>query len=112
MLTDIFATLASSPTSGVYSTVVSQSLPKLSSAIRSSTKEESWVASSAIELVGSLVEGAQEGLGDGFFGTVAEGLFNCLNTAEDRDVLQVSDHQSALHVLTDDHMTPRTVFRS
>lgn len=90
MLTDIFTTLASSPTHGVYSTVVSQSLPKLSSAIRSSNKEESWVASSAIELVGSLVEGSQEGLGDGFFGTVAEGLFNTLNTAEDRDVLQVS----------------------
>lgn len=60
-------------------------------AINSATKEESWIASSAIDLVSSLVEGSpQTGLGEGFFALLAPNLFSCLAGAEDRDVLQVN----------------------
>ena len=90
ILTDILTSLASSPTNMVYETVVKQSLPPLSVAINSSTKEESWIASSAIDLVSSLVKGSpQAGLGEGFFALLAPNLFSCLAGAEDRDVLQV-----------------------
>lgn len=91
ILTDILTSLASSPTNEVYETVVKQSLPPLSVAINSATKEESWIASSAIDLVSSLVEGSpQTGLGEGFFALLAPNLFSCLAGAEDRDVLQVN----------------------
>lgn len=72
-------------------------------AINSATKEESWIASSAIDLVSSLVEGSpQTGLGEGFFALLAPNLFPCLAGAEDRDVLQVNtrtiiDPQSLKH---------------
>ena len=90
ILTDILTSLASSPTNGVYETVVKQSLPLLSGAINSATKE-SWIASSAIDLVSSLAEGSpQTGLGEGFFALLAPNLFSCLAGAEDRDVLQVN----------------------
>jgi hypothetical protein len=91
ILTDILTSLASSHL--VYETVVKQSLPPLSVAINSATKEESWIASSAIDLVSSLVEGSpQTGLGEGFFALLAPNLFSCLAGAEDRDVLQVNIH--------------------
>ena len=91
ILTDILTSLASSPTNEVYETVVKQSLPPLSVAINSATKEESWIASSAIDLVSSLARGApQTGLGEGFFALLAPSLFSCLAGAEDRDVLQVN----------------------
>lgn len=93
ILTDILTSLASSPTNGVYETVVKQSLPQLSVAINSATKEESWIASSAIDLVSSLVEGSPlTGLGEGFFALLAPNLFSCLAGADDRDVLQVKIH--------------------
>ena len=93
ILTDILTSLASSPTNMVYESVVKQSLPPLSVAINSATKEESWIASSAIDLVSSLVEGSpQTGLGEGFFALLAPNLFSCLAVAEDRDVLQVKIH--------------------
>ena len=91
ILTDILFSLASCPMSVVYETVVKQSLPLLSGAINSATKEESWIASSAIDLVSSLVKGSpQSGLGEGFFALLAPSLFSCLAGAEDRDVLQVN----------------------
>ncbi|KAF8963883.1 armadillo-type protein [Flammula alnicola] len=89
ILTDIFENLASSPTEGIYETVVKQALPILSVAITSAKKEESWIASSAIDLIGSLVKGAPENrLGEGFFQLLGPNLFSCLAEAEDRDVLQ------------------------
>lgn len=90
MFTDIMEHLASSTVPEVYPTVVKQALPTLCSAIATAKPEESWVASSAIELVSSLVEGSpQSGLGEGFFALLAPSLFSCLAEAEDRDVLQV-----------------------
>ncbi|PPQ86958.1 hypothetical protein CVT25_009780 [Psilocybe cyanescens] len=89
ILTDILASLTSSPAQGIYETAVKKSLPVLSVSISSAKKEESWVASSAIDLVSSLVKGAPaSGLGDGFFHLLGPSLFACLNVAEDRDVLQ------------------------
>ncbi|TFY66382.1 hypothetical protein EVG20_g4698, partial [Dentipellis fragilis] len=89
VLTDIFSSIAGSPTPGVYETAVKQTLPKLTAAIANSDPEQSWIASSAIELVTSLVEGAPDArLGEGFFAAVAPNLFACMKVAEDRDVLQ------------------------
>ncbi|KAH6916745.1 armadillo-type protein [Coprinopsis sp. MPI-PUGE-AT-0042] len=92
ILTDIVKALAQ----GVYETVVQQALPRLVETIRTSTStgssdasSEAWIAGSAIELVSSLVEACPPtGLGDGFFGLLAPALFECLDKAEDRDVLQ------------------------
>jgi hypothetical protein len=90
-MTDILTSLASSPASGIYETVVKQALPPLSHAIAAAKPEESWVAGSAIELVTSLVKGSPEaGLGEGFFALLAPNLFKCLGDAEDRDIIQVS----------------------
>ena len=92
IFTDILASLAKSSAPGVYETVVKQALPTLCTAITTAKHEETWVAGSAIDLVSSLIRGAPEsGLGDGFFALLAPNLFNCLNNAEDRDVLQVCD---------------------
>lgn len=89
ILTDVLESLASSPTSGVYETVVNQALPALSNVIASAKPEESWIAGSGIELVCSLVRGSPpSGLGEGFFALLAPNLFKCLGEAEDRDVLQ------------------------
>ncbi|ETW86593.1 hypothetical protein HETIRDRAFT_456575 [Heterobasidion irregulare TC 32-1] len=89
ILTDIFSSIASSSTPGVYETAVRQALPQLSAAISNLNPKEAWITSSAIELISSLIEGAPEsGLGEGFFAAVAPPLFNCLKTAEDRDILQ------------------------
>lgn len=89
VLTDILTSLAKSSQPGVYRAVVTVALPTLCNAI--ATTEEYWVASSAFELLNSVVEGApNDGLGEGFFATVASPLFAYLARAEDRDVLQVN----------------------
>jgi len=70
--------------------VVKQSLPTLCAAIANAKSDESWVAGSAIDLVSSLIRGCPgTGLGEGFFTLLAPCLFNCLEHADDRDVLQV-----------------------
>lgn len=90
ILADILSSLTASQSPGVYKTVVKQSLPPLSQAIVSAKADESWIASAAIELIGSLVQGAPESsLGEGFFGTLAPKLFQRMKTAEDRDIIQV-----------------------
>ncbi|THH14476.1 hypothetical protein EW146_g5852 [Bondarzewia mesenterica] len=89
MLSDIVTSIVSSSNSGVYQAAVRQALPRLGAAIGLSDPKQFWIASSAIELVSALVQGAPEtGLGEGFFAAVADNLFNCLKTAEDRDTLQ------------------------
>ncbi|KAF6754194.1 armadillo-type protein [Ephemerocybe angulata] len=90
LLADILAELASSSGAGIYETVVKQALPILVDAIGSAKKDESWITSSAIEFAQSLVQGssAEKGLGDGFFALLAPNLFQCLDQADDRDVLQ------------------------
>ncbi|KAJ6575462.1 armadillo-type protein [Mycena capillaripes] len=87
---NILTSLASSSAEGIYQTVVKQALPNLCQAMAAAPLEESWITSSAIDLVSSLVTGASEGtLGEGFFAVLAPSLFKCLGEAEDRDVLQV-----------------------
>jgi hypothetical protein len=88
---NVLETLTSSPSAGVYETVVKRALSPLSQALQNAKAEESWVASSALELLGGLVEGAdsEKGLGAGFISAIGPPLFKCLINAEDRDVLQV-----------------------
>ncbi len=69
--------------------VVKQALPSLCNSISSASIDESWITSSAIDLVNSLINGSKNGLGDGFFALLAPHLFKCLGEADDRDVLQV-----------------------
>jgi hypothetical protein len=90
VLSDILASLAKSAAPGVYETVVRQALPPLCQALESTSAEHSWIQSSAIDLLGSLASGPKGGLGEGFFALLAPGLFVCLQTSDDRDVLQVS----------------------
>ncbi|KAJ6520160.1 armadillo-type protein [Mycena sanguinolenta] len=86
---NILTSLASSSADGIYQTVVKQALPNLCQAMTAAPLDESWITSSAIELVSSLATGASEGnLGDGFFALLAPSLFKCLAVAEDRDVIQ------------------------
>jgi len=91
LLSDILTELASSSGEGIYETVVKQALPILVSAIGSATADESWITSAAIEFTEALVKGAsaEKGMGEGFFALLAPALFECLDKAEDRDVLQV-----------------------
>ncbi|KAM6498769.1 Armadillo-type fold, partial [Amanita muscaria] len=88
ILADILTSLASSPTHGVNETVVKQALPVLTTAMTSAKPEESWITSSAIDLIDSIVQGSTNRLAEGFFAHIAPGLFKCLGEAEDRDVLQ------------------------
>ncbi|TRM70438.1 armadillo-type protein [Schizophyllum amplum] len=89
ILSDIFEALASSKASGVYQAVVQKALPELCSNLAEAKPEESWVTSTGIELITSMVKGAPEGgLGDGFVAAMAPSLFHCLGQSEDRDVLQ------------------------
>ncbi|KAJ7823248.1 ARM repeat-containing protein [Mycena leptocephala] len=86
---NILTSLAASSADGIYQTVVKQALPNLCQAMAAAPLDESWITSSAIDLVSSLVTGASEGtLGEGFFAVLAPSLFKCLGEAEDRDVLQ------------------------
>ncbi|THH01586.1 hypothetical protein EW145_g6890 [Phellinidium pouzarii] len=86
ILTDILTSLAGSSCPGVYQAVVKVSLPTLCNAISAAPPGESWVTSSAIELITSLVNGSpNEGLGEGFFSALAPTLFECLRVTEDRD---------------------------
>ncbi|KAI6154075.1 ARM repeat-containing protein [Pisolithus tinctorius] len=89
IFTEILESLAASRANGMYETVVKQALPTLCTAIANAKPDEPWIAGSAIDLVSSLVRGGPEGgLGEGFFAHLAPSLFNCLEHAEDRDVLQ------------------------
>ncbi|KAF8346879.1 armadillo-type protein [Amanita rubescens] len=88
ILADIMSLLASSPSNGVNEIVVKQAVPVLTNALASAKPIESWITSSAIDLLNSIVEGRADGLQEGFFAHVAPGLFKCLSDAEDRDILQ------------------------
>ncbi|KAF8577246.1 ARM repeat-containing protein [Ramaria rubella] len=89
ILDDLLTDLARSPTLGVYEAVVSQSLPMLCSTVSRVKSDESWIASSAIDLISSLARGASRGgLGDGFFATVAPCLFRCMRDTEDQETLE------------------------
>ena len=82
--------LAQAKAQNIYETTIKIALPILAEAAGNSNSNESWMASSAIELLTSLIEGAPTtGLGDGFFAVFAPHLFSTMSVAEDRDLLQV-----------------------
>ncbi|QRV94844.1 importin-9 [Ceratobasidium sp. AG-Ba] len=84
-ITDVFECLAVA----CYQATVSQALPPLTSALASVSSEETWVTSSALEIITSLMQGTQEGqLGQGFFATLGPALFKAIGEAEDRDIIQ------------------------
>ena len=91
LIGNILETLASCPAAGIYEIVVKRALPPLCQALDTAKLDESWIVSSALELLSGIIEGAdaERGLGTGFFAALAPQLFKCLTTAEDRDVLQV-----------------------
>jgi hypothetical protein len=91
ILSDIFSSLAASTATGLYETVVKRTLPELTSVIGTADPKETWVSSSAIDIVTSLIRGAPEaGIGEGFFALLAPGLFKTLTEVEDRDTIQVN----------------------
>ncbi|KAK7040193.1 hypothetical protein VNI00_009999 [Paramarasmius palmivorus] len=85
---DILQSLAASKAPGLYQAVAKQALPSLVMSMTEATQDQSYITSSAIELVSSLIRASSDGLGDGFFELLAPILFKCLIEAEDRDVLQ------------------------
>jgi len=88
VLTDVFTSIASSPSPGVYQTLASQSLPNIVQAIAHAPTTEAWLAGSGIELITSVIQGAPDGgLGDGFFAAFAPSLFQCIATTEDREIM-------------------------
>lgn len=92
VITDVITAIASSPTPGAYSTLVAQVLPTLIHTLEGAANaaNESWLASSALELVESVIEGGGKGqLGDGFVAGLAPSLFNCLSKTQDREIMVV-----------------------
>lgn len=85
VITDVFEGLAAAS----YQATVSQALPSLANALGSVSNDETWVTSSALEIITGLMRGAQEGqLGQGFFASLGPALFKAVNETEDRDVIQ------------------------
>ncbi|KAG8722408.1 hypothetical protein FRC09_006303 [Ceratobasidium sp. 395] len=84
-ITDVFECLAAAS----YQTTVTQALPLLANALGSASSDETWITSSALDIITSLMRGAQEGqLGQGFFATLGAALFKAIGESEDRDVIQ------------------------
>lgn len=84
-ITDVFESLAVAS----YQATVSQTLPLLTNALASASNDQTWVTSSALEIITSLMRGTQEGqLGQGFFATLGPALFKAVGEAEDRDIIQ------------------------
>ncbi len=69
ILTDIMSLLASSLSNGVNEIVVKQAVPVLTNALASAKPIESWITSSAIDLLNSIVEGRVDGLQSTSFAT-------------------------------------------
>jgi hypothetical protein len=89
VLNNILFSIVSAKASGVYEAAVKEVLPRLTASIGNYNSNESWVASSALELIGSLARGAPTGLCKGIFAAIARTVFDCMRVAEDRDVLHV-----------------------
>ncbi|KAF8870248.1 ARM repeat-containing protein [Mucidula mucida] len=84
---DILESLCSASVEGIYEVVVKEALPSLCNSLSSAPLEESWTASSALELINALIRG-EHAMGEGFFSVLAPHLFKCLAVVEDRDALQ------------------------
>lgn len=88
VITEVFEGLSTAS----YQATISQALPPLASALASVSKDETWVTSSALEIIASLMRGAHEGqLGQGFFASLGPALFKSVGETEDRDVIQVRE---------------------
>jgi importin-9 len=88
-LTDVISTVTSSQAPGAYQAIASQALPNVTQALiqAQSQPTEGWLASSAIEIITSVLRGAPDGaIGDGFFAMLAPSLFEILRVSEDREV--------------------------
>jgi hypothetical protein len=86
VITDVFEGLAAAS----YQATVSHALPSLSAALGSVSKDETWVTSSALEIITGLMRGVHEGqLGQGFFDNLGPALFKAIGETEDREVIQV-----------------------
>ncbi|CAE7208239.1 unnamed protein product [Rhizoctonia solani] len=85
VITDVFEGLAAAS----YQATVSQALPSLSAALTLVSQDETWVTSSALEIITGLMRGVHEGqLGQGFFENLGPALFKAIGETEDRDVIQ------------------------
>ncbi|KAL5640264.1 hypothetical protein ACGC1H_007512 [Rhizoctonia solani] len=85
VITEVFEGLAAAS----YQATVSQALPSLSVALTSVSNDETWITSSALEIITGLMRGAPEGqLGHGFFENLGSALFKAIGETEDRDVIQ------------------------
>jgi len=85
--------MAASLAPGTYSALVGEAFPPLVAIIAnpSDGSGEAWLASSALELIVSVLEGGEKGnLGEGFVAALAPPLFECLTRTQDRDVTVVS----------------------
>ena len=93
-LTDLLSAMAASLAPGTYSTLVGEAFPPLVAIIMDPAESSGqvWLASSALELIVSVLEGGEKGnLGEGFVAALAPPLFECLTRTQDRDVIVVSD---------------------
>jgi hypothetical protein len=85
--------MAASLAPGIYSALVSEAFPPLLAIITNPADQngEAWLASSALELIVSVLEGGEKGnLGEGFVAALAPPVFECLTRTQDRDVIVVS----------------------
>jgi importin-9 len=82
--------------------LVSQLLPSLVQSLEAATAnaQESWLASSALELIAGVLQGGEKGkLGDGLVAGLAPSLFDCINASQDRDVTVVSLVSPVLEII-------------
>ncbi|KAF8336339.1 ARM repeat-containing protein [Cantharellus anzutake] len=89
-IAEMVKALAASPSPDAFSSVVNRLLPAIVGALDQAAlkPQESWIASSALELTAGILEAADKGkLGDGFVAGLAPSLFNSLSMATDRDVI-------------------------
>ncbi|KAF8314424.1 ARM repeat-containing protein [Clavulina sp. PMI_390] len=88
-LTDLLSAIAASQGPGLFAALVSEAFPPLMQVMtQHAADEESWLVSSALDLIVGVLEGAQKGgLGDGFVAALAPTLFDCLAKTKDRDVI-------------------------
>ncbi|CAE6488834.1 unnamed protein product [Rhizoctonia solani] len=85
VITEVFEGLATAS----YQATVSQALPPLSAALTLVSKDETWITSSALEIITGLMRGTHEGqLGQGFFENLGPALFKAIGETEDREVIQ------------------------
>lgn len=88
---EVFETLASSPSSEVYDSLISTAMPPLSTILVAPEDGENLSSASvAVELLNAILQGRKADLGDSLGPRIWPGLFRCMLTTEDSDTVQVS----------------------